>query len=136
MLRNAGEVRVVLEQEKHALFDRDGNSADLHHTAKISVLESLVGCAVAVKSLSGKAFNVPITDVVSCVPQQLPCPAQLAAQLLCGPKVALLCGWLSLKSLDYLRLTIFVRVRAHAGRGTRRRWREGDSLTETGAAVT
>jgi len=60
-----GEVRVVLEQEKHALFDRDGNSADLHHTAKISVLESLVGCAVAVKSLSGKAFNVPITDVVS-----------------------------------------------------------------------
>lgn len=60
-----GEVRVVLEQEKHDLFDRDGSSAYLHHTATISVLESLVGCAVPVKSLSGKEFNVPVTDVVS-----------------------------------------------------------------------
>lgn len=60
-----GEVRVVLEQEKHPMFDRDGSSADLHHTATISVLESLVGCAVTVKSLDGKEFNVPVTDVVS-----------------------------------------------------------------------
>ena len=61
----AGEVRVVLEQEKHDLFERDGSSPHLSHTATISVLESLVGCSVAVTSLSGKSFNVPVTDVVA-----------------------------------------------------------------------
>ena len=74
-IANAGEVRVVLELEKHALFDRDGSSANLLHTAKISVLESLVGCAVTVKALSGKEFNVPVTDVVSYVAQQSRRPA-------------------------------------------------------------
>jgi len=60
----SGEVLVVLEQEKHALFSREGSSADLHYTASISVLDSLVGCSVEVTSLSGKTFKVPVTDVV------------------------------------------------------------------------
>lgn len=55
---------MVLEQEKHALFSREGSSADLHYTASISVLDSLVGCSVEVTSLSGKTFKVPVTDVV------------------------------------------------------------------------
>lgn len=85
----AGEVRVVLEQEKHPMFDRDGSSADLHHTATISVLESLVGCAVTVKSLDGKEFNVPVTDVVSCVCRR--CPAEtLHCLIYCWPRDAVL----------------------------------------------
>jgi len=60
----AGEVHVVLEQQKHALFARTGSSATIHYTATISVLDSLVGCSVEVTSLSGKTFNVPVTDVV------------------------------------------------------------------------
>jgi|EP01047_Picozoa_sp_COSAG01_P059576 DnaJ-class molecular chaperone len=64
LLMWAGDVIVVLEQEKHAHFTRLGNDFDLHYTTDISVLDSLVGCSIELKSLSGKIFNVAVTDVV------------------------------------------------------------------------
>jgi DnaJ-class molecular chaperone len=63
-LYHAGEVLVVLEQEKHPLFERHGSSPDLHYTANISVLDSLVGCSVEVRSLGGEIFKVAVTDIV------------------------------------------------------------------------
>jgi len=59
----SGEVRIILQEEKHEFFTRDG--ATLHHSTSISVLESLVGCAIEVKTLGGKTLKVPISDIVS-----------------------------------------------------------------------
>eukprot|EP01052_Picozoa_sp_SAG31_P023979 SAG31_NODE_2012_length_6668_cov_5.925407_3_plen_88_part_00 len=59
----AGEVRVVLQEEKHEFFTRDGST--LHQTTSISVLDSLVGCSVDVKTLGGKTLSIPVSDIVS-----------------------------------------------------------------------
>ena len=58
----AGEVRVVLQEEKHDFFKRDG--ADVHYITSMSVLDSLVGSSVEIKTLGGKMINIPVNDIV------------------------------------------------------------------------
>lgn len=57
-----GEVRVVLQEEKHEFFKRDG--ADVHYITSMSVLDSLVGSSVEIKTLGGKMINIPVNDIV------------------------------------------------------------------------
>merc|ERR1712166_129968 len=59
----SGEVRVILQEEKHEFFTRAGSN--LNHTTSISVLDALVGCSVGVKTLGGKTINIPVSDIVS-----------------------------------------------------------------------
>eukprot|EP01051_Picozoa_sp_SAG22_P023235 SAG22_NODE_5908_length_933_cov_0.736211_1_plen_235_part_10 len=59
----SGEVRVILQEEKHEFFTRSGST--LLQSTSISVLDSLVGSSVEVKTLGGKSLTVPITDIVS-----------------------------------------------------------------------
>eukprot|EP00045_Choanoeca_perplexa_P003717 m.33033 g.33033 ORF g.33033 m.33033 type:complete len:315 (+) comp12191_c0_seq1:61-1005(+) len=57
------DVVFVLEYLDHPRFVRKGN--DLHHTAKITLIEALCGCIVELLTLDGRKLSIPINDVIT-----------------------------------------------------------------------